>query len=243
MSRHESGTSEGVDLSQDLCGSRHWPGTSKGIGRNQKPLLVWVWAWVWNLWGNKNEPDPLQVWTYLSLGTHGARDICRTTSKPGTSSGADPNLGLQKQLKAGNLGQSRPEEMNCTLGWSRPVPTNFTGVGLNQLLKLEWMWRSKLHGSRNRSTSGTLADQDWGNDLGQRKPETINYTGTGIREQLLSERARYRDCWRSRCESGTLEGVDLNQDHYGSVYESSISKQLGLSQVPWKSGYESGISK
>ena len=38
--KKETGSSEGVGLSQDLCGSGLWSGTSKGIGRNQKPLWV-----------------------------------------------------------------------------------------------------------------------------------------------------------------------------------------------------------
>ena len=83
---------------------------------------------------------------------------------------------------------------------------------------------------------GHLWKQDWARDLGQSRPETVNSTGAGTGEQLLSEWARARDHCGSSRKFGTFEGVHLSQDPCGSGHESGTSEGVGLSQDLWGSG-------
>ena len=48
----------------------------------------------------------------------------------------DPDQNLQKQINESNLGQSKPEAMTSTLGWSWLEATNSTGMGLTDYLLL-----------------------------------------------------------------------------------------------------------
>ena len=101
-----------------------WPRTSVGPGiglghqrgTHRKLKLLQVLAWICDVLGSKPEPSPLRFWVHLSLGSlrqqTGAKDLCRTNSKPGTSAEWDADQNLQKWVKAGNLGQSRPETAN-----------------------------------------------------------------------------------------------------------------------------------